>query len=420
MRAFYSRNDLTSPSTISFTILQRKARRRSQQKMAAAAVDLLHVSSFATASELGRQFDPFAISAIPMPDPWRTHSNTARSFPLCARLDDFNIEPAISNRSDRRYQTSCFLKACVIKEPNNFYNIIFRIESIAFGECLPERLFHEALVRNHEWTVALSFHPYTYKWYHRNEPQLDRGFGHRLFMIPCKGTPPTKENLVKLGDWICLQLNRLSGTKAITVVDEFSYVWLNDNAVWADVLGYNAALFHLKRMTGEPKPDEDYFQQNKDVIFSFFHQGALSMQLATLLHAPYSEVAQRNNSSHSRFLYPAPSTLLHDNPRCEDDSDDNEAGTKANNDPDDKYNDTYGAKRCAFKSGDNDEDEASHKHETDQDGHDDEQCATKADENNEDESIYKHETEQDEHSCNCHQDSVVDLTCGDDNDEYSV
>ena len=261
--------------------------------VAARSVNHVHITPLVLARDLARHPDPFAISAIHTPSPKRTTCNTARSFPSRVTLDHFDMESASKKPypSQRGYNTTCFLKACIVREPDNLYNIIFRIQALSFGECLPEMLFSDALIGKHDWIKDLMFLPRTMSWYHRNQPQLnDRLVCHRLFIIPCKGAIPTKKNLIKLGDWICLQLNRVAGNTTITVVDEFSYFWLNNKAVWADVLGYKAALSFLLAITGQPKLQLDFFEQHRDVIHSFFHQGTLTKDLAALLHAPYSEI----------------------------------------------------------------------------------------------------------------------------------
>ena len=208
-------------------------------------------------------------------------------------LEDFGIEGASPQpyRSQQGgHKTTCFLKVCIIREPNR-YTILFRIQSQSCRQCWPEKLWFDALRAKHAWTLALKFEPRTMRWYNRKETQVNEvNICDRIFMIPCKGQVPSKDKLVKMGQWICLQLNIIPGNTAITVIDEQSYFWLDENAVWADILGCNAALAYLKTLTGTPKPEDGFFEEYKDLIHSFFHPGTFSIELAAELCAPESEV----------------------------------------------------------------------------------------------------------------------------------
>jgi len=124
-----------------------------------------------------------------------------------------------------------------------------------------EKCMHDALRDQLDWVVQLDFEPNPLHWYENNiEMKNPKNFNIRLFVILADQLP-TKENAVALGKHICSNLER--GSNHPTTVDPRSFFWIEENVVWSDIIGYDAALQSLYNLTGEP-------YQGKYVYLLFF------------------------------------------------------------------------------------------------------------------------------------------------------
>ena len=65
---------------------------------------------------------------------------------------------------------------------------------------------------------------------------------------------------------------------------------LLEGAVWADVIGIDAAYMQLIQIIGFPTGEADFYDMNKAIIDSYFLTGTYSMELARLLGAPPEEM----------------------------------------------------------------------------------------------------------------------------------
>ena len=202
------------------------------------------------------------------------------------------IRPAHGDVIDR----SSTLKCCIIREPT-ITACIFRFEPTdlernASGSWA-EKLFFDAVKDNMKWVMDYNVDHDCLHWYHENVLQLNpKRFPIRMFVIRMEGAPPAHNILMQIGKAICENVNAMYPNKAKppAALDGSKLYWMTlpDGAVWADVIGYDAALTALFHKTG-PRSDE-YYALHESTIHSFFHRGTLSLDLARILHAPNDQI----------------------------------------------------------------------------------------------------------------------------------
>ena len=182
------------------------------------------------------------------------------------------------------------LKCCVIDAGVNSA-ILFRFEPD--GSWSEKIMFDEILVKRSEWTTAVGFVNKTFRWFHNNRAQTTRNnYMVRLFRIDTVQPVKIKEYLVELGKYICTQINGVENNHVVASIpdNELDYFWIPNGAVWADVIGIDAAYMQLIQKTGFPNGEEDFYQSNKFLIDSYFHTGTYTLDLARNLGAPLHEV----------------------------------------------------------------------------------------------------------------------------------
>jgi hypothetical protein len=183
------------------------------------------------------------------------------------------------------------LKCCLI-EGHDGSAIVFRVEpndpNIKSGSW-GEKCFFDALHENEEWLTTINIDSTALAWFHENVPQKNpKNFSIHLFVIYTEANLPPKENIVKLGQYICQHLNATPGNHTTTILHDDSFFWLPDGAVWSDIIGCDAALARLIKNNGHPSPG--YYDLHRQTIHTYFHPQTLSINLARNLYAPIEEV----------------------------------------------------------------------------------------------------------------------------------
>lgn len=103
-----------------------------------------------------------------------------------------------------------------------------------------------------EWARKLEFQTNVVLWYHNNIPMLNmKNYGIRLFVIET-GELPTKDIALQVGKHICEHINSYPTNNTKTTIDENSFFWIEEPAVWADIIGYVPAFEALKKKTEIP------------------------------------------------------------------------------------------------------------------------------------------------------------------------
>ena len=206
-------------------------------------------------------------------------------------LQDFGIKPGLDakKRSSAFYDKNSLLKCCLIHGPETSY-IVFRFEPVdKNGGSWSEKCFHDALYKNLPWVIKLNFQSKALAWFHDNEEQKnDKGYAIHLFVIPTGSGLPPKQHLLDLGKHVCNMVNRMPKNNTTAMVDEHSFFWLPDDAVWSDIIGCEAALNALLDETD--LAITDYYKTYEDTIHSYFHHSSFDCQLASILRAPPCEL----------------------------------------------------------------------------------------------------------------------------------
>lgn len=122
-----------------------------------------------------------------------------------------------------------------------------------------------------------------------NDKQLNsKAYPFRLFAIPCKDavTNPNMRRLLQSVANNMNQHNKISEQNIIQVPDDFIF---NQEPVWSDLIGYEAAYIHLTATTGVPTSAE-YCTRNQEILRTHFRQGDLPMRFARKMMAPPDEM----------------------------------------------------------------------------------------------------------------------------------
>jgi hypothetical protein len=198
------------------------------------------------------------------------------------------------NTSDRSPRDSD-LKCCVIKGVG-ISTIVFRAEAldptIPYGSWAEKTLAENVFSLTPNWTTPLNFDTRNKKlyWFHENiEKKNPRNYNIQMFAILTTQEVIPKERIIRLGQYICDNLNRDPKNTTTTSLDEQSFFWLEGKPIWSDIMGYDAALASLLLETGHTR-DDGYFLRNKNKIHSYFHPGSMSVDLAMTLLAPPEEI----------------------------------------------------------------------------------------------------------------------------------
>lgn len=224
------------------------------------------------------------------PSKTSTASNNTKPSSLPGQgLLAFGMRPACSSYGTFHDKNST-LKCCVIRGVTTTA-LVFRVQPNdsenpgAWGE----QCFFAAIRFKKDWVSKYMVDTKSLRWYQDNVPQFNPNkFPIRLFVIRIQGPPPSNDHLLGLGNDICMHLNATEGNRTTTIVEQASYFWLPDAAVWADVIGDDAALTALIREAGPPC--DGYYDLHEATILTFFHPGSFSLDLARTLHAPNHQI----------------------------------------------------------------------------------------------------------------------------------
>lgn len=151
--------------------------------------------------------------------------------------------------------------------------------------------FSDALYGKYPWVTALGFSKIARSWLVDNVPQKNNsGYPVRLFTLFLDdASKATKENLLKLGNAICEQLNAMITYYPTKMkVDPTTFFWENAGDTWEEVIGTEDAWkeFNYQFHPGAP----DFFEKHEEEIFMFFKHGNLTPMIGHYLGAPAYEI----------------------------------------------------------------------------------------------------------------------------------
>lgn len=231
-------------------------------------------------------------------------SSLSRQQVIPLTLASFGITPADPPVS-RLVDKHCTLKCCVIRGPEKT-GLVFRLQPShpdPTWNCWTDKVMFDCMRERRQWVLDFSIHSTIMKWYHNDLPMKNiKGYCVRLYVIFSQDTNPRKESIIRLGEAICNNLNESPGmasdTQATLIVDDF--FWGGDEAVWADVLGMKEALSLLKLATRTSYITPGYYEANRDVIHSYFHDDQLPSDLFPSVDTPiFAETEPYNDTDPS-------------------------------------------------------------------------------------------------------------------------
>ena len=185
------------------------------------------------------------------------------------------------------------LKCVIIRGENDSAYLVFRCEpnnpNYRNGSW-SEKAFFDAVRNGHDWVKMIDVDTEMLHWFHNDVAMKNlKDCNIRLFVIHCAEMPDPK-NVMELSQFICERVNAMPNNTTALSIDSDNFFWLplEEDPVWADVVGSDAALKTLVEKKGMPKAGFCNF--HKDVIHTCFRPHTFTMDLARVLHAPIEQV----------------------------------------------------------------------------------------------------------------------------------
>ena len=164
-----------------------------------------------------------------------------------------------------------------------------------------EKEMFQALRDGAEWVGQAGIDDMALPWCDRNEKMTNsKDHPIRLFVVHLQSGAklPSDEAIIKLGKFICTNVNQMDGNETIASVPSSPFWPTNEVAVWSDIIGVDAAIRKLMKECGSLVPG--FCDQHKEKLFTCFRKGELSMELARMIHAPMDEVHPDLRPIHAR------------------------------------------------------------------------------------------------------------------------
>lgn len=150
-----------------------------------------------------------------------------------------------------------------------------------------EKTMMDATKNRAKWIDYTHFSDRVYQWHVNNEKKTNsRGFGIRLFVINVNSTDINHSALRRLAEFIAKKINKTEGNNTVTVVGPGDTFICNHDATWAELIGNESALWHLKFETKVQSFTRGFYQEHQTKIHQHFRRGTFTVELACTLHAP--------------------------------------------------------------------------------------------------------------------------------------
>lgn len=207
-------------------------------------------------------------------------------------LSHFGIKAASSGRRAESDKNSK-LKVVLIKGENGTGHLVCRCEpnnpNYRNGSW-SEKTFFDDIRKGADWATLINVDNDMLHWFDHDQPQLNpKGYNIRLFVIPFEEVP-TEESVVQLGEHICQNINAAPNNNTTISIIPGQCFWIptEQNPVWSDVIGSDAALKALVEKKGMPA--SGCYNTNREAIHSYFRPFTFTLDLARVLHAPIEQV----------------------------------------------------------------------------------------------------------------------------------
>lgn len=95
---------------------------------------------------------------------------------------------------------------------------------------------------------------------------------------------PTKDLIRQIGDIICSNLNNLPNNKSTVVVDSEDFFWIDNNAVWSDIISSTVCLQIIENYKG--RAYQGFYEKYQPYIATFFRDSSMPQHVISSLFAP--------------------------------------------------------------------------------------------------------------------------------------
>ena len=90
-----------------------------------------------------------------------------------------------------------------------------------------------------------------------------------------------------LGNALCETLNGIKQNNNTACVEEENLYWLTQSdCVWAEIVGFNKSQEYLLDKLGNMANTPNVYEQNRELIHSYFHPNTLTSKLNSILGGP--------------------------------------------------------------------------------------------------------------------------------------
>lgn len=220
-----------------------------------------------------------------------SQGKASASLPKEGLMESFGIKPASTGA--READKDSKLKCVIIQGENGTGFIVLRCEpnnSAYRNGSWAEKSFFDAVRNKEDFVDLCNIDNDMLQWFNNDQAQKNpKGYAIRLFNIPCAECP-SEESAIKLGEFICQNINAMPSNNTTITVDPTNYFWIPTSAhpVWSDVIGSDAALKDLVAKKGTPV--HGYYDHNAEAIHSYFRPHTFTLDLARVLYAPPEQV----------------------------------------------------------------------------------------------------------------------------------
>lgn len=202
-----------------------------------------------------------------------------------ANLANFGIRPATNGNQQPTPRIS-ELRAVIIRGVDGNSDILLRCEPVGINHSIswPEKIFSDAVRNKEAWVTNLNIGSELFTWFHENIQQNNsRGYPVRLFYIPAANAV-TIPQLMSLCTYICERISSVPGNNTVLNVNANRFLWLDENAVWSDVVGVTKACQMVVNAKGNVFPG--FYELHHEFIHTFFQPESFDLELVNYFHAP--------------------------------------------------------------------------------------------------------------------------------------
>ena len=206
-------------------------------------------------------------------------------------LDALGLNPVMKTPwlgGTKHHQRTSVIKFAIVKELQQFL-IFFRFVPDVQPQGNYSEMFMYNTVKNNEPSFCRHQNDSrtSHSIYENNEAVLNSsGYSFCALKI-ITSNRLTHQVLVMLGNALCETLNGIKQNINRAHVEEENLYWLTQSdCVWAEIVGFNKAHEYLLDKLGNMANTPNVYEQNRELIHSYFHPNTLPSELNNILGGP--------------------------------------------------------------------------------------------------------------------------------------